>query len=110
MQLGASNPTALLAFNGSENSFQNEVSMEIDSQSDCTQRPLSVAEELDMKMEKDVVLPERTYSYLMKKSQPVSSQNDLFLSKSKLGTNTGIGNIKSRNPRFENMQSLISPN
>ena len=38
---------ALLASNGYENSFRNEVSMEIDSKSDYTQRPLSVAEELD---------------------------------------------------------------
>ena len=45
MRLGASNTSALLASNGSETSFRNEVSMEIDSQSDYT--PLSVAEELD---------------------------------------------------------------
>ena len=32
VRLGASNPTALLASNGSENSFRNEFSMEIDSQ------------------------------------------------------------------------------
>ena len=45
MRLGASNLTALLASSGSENFFRNEVSMEIDSQSDYT--PLNVAEELD---------------------------------------------------------------
>ena len=39
-RLGASKLTALLASNGSENSFQNAFSMEIDSQSDYTERPL----------------------------------------------------------------------
>ena len=45
VQLGSSNPTALLASNRSETIFRNEVSLEIDLQSDYT--PLSVAEELD---------------------------------------------------------------
>ena len=43
VRLGASNPTALLASNGSKNSSRNEVLMEIDSQSEYTQRALSVA-------------------------------------------------------------------
>ena len=59
MRLVVSNPTALLASNGSENSFRNEFSMEIDSQSDYTQRPLSVAEELD-KAIKDGYAPMQT--------------------------------------------------
>ena len=91
---GASKPTALLASNGSENSFWNEFSIKIDSQSDYIQRSLSLAEELDKdikdeyaqmqtvrfetlssKIQKEMTLYEnggrrgdyleRTYSYLM---------------------------------------------
>ena len=50
--LGASNPTVLLASNESENFFRNEVSIEIDSQSNCRQILLSVAEELDKAIKK----------------------------------------------------------
>lgn len=99
-RLDASNPTALLTAHATGSSISNEVNLEIDSEFDsitesiCTQKPLSVAEELDKvikegyapmqpirfetlssKIQKEMSLfenggrrgdyLERTYSYLM---------------------------------------------